>query len=153
VTAEPRDPSVTTQEFQRDLFLAGPLEDFIRANEGSFVETTLSAHLNALCRERGVACARVLRRSGIDRVYGHQLFSGIRKPSRDKVIQLAFGFSLNVDETQKLLRAAGKSALYARIKRDAVVLYCLSRGLDFLDTQAMLADLNLPILGGEGRYE
>lgn len=153
VPAEQSDFSVTTQEFMRDLFLADELDAFVRSNEGAFLETSLSEHLNKLLRERGVVCEHVIRRCGIERVYGHQIFSGIRKPSRDKVIQLAFGFALGVEEAQELLRVAGKSALYAKLKRDAVLLYCLNHAVGFLDAQAILSEMNLPLLGREGRYE
>ena len=60
--------------------------------------------------------AQVIERSQIERTYGHQLFNGTRRPSRDKVLQLALGLGLSVDETQRLLRAAGKSPLYPRLK-------------------------------------
>ena len=45
------------------------------------------------------------------RNYAYQLFNGTRKPSRDKVIQLAFGFGLSVDDTQELLKVARQAPL------------------------------------------
>jgi transcriptional regulator with XRE-family HTH domain len=106
-----------------------------------------------LAAERGLNCSHIASRCGVDRVYMHQLFSGIRQPSRDKVIQIAFGLSLGVDETQALLRSAGKAALYPRIKRDAAVLYCLKHSVPFYEMQEALLELALPPLGREGRYE
>ena len=95
----------------------------------------------------------MIRTSGIDRTYGHQLFSGLRQPSRDKVIQLAFGFSMSVDEAQELLKIAGKSPLYPKLRRDAAIMYCLNNGISFCDAQAVLQELSLPLIGREGRYE
>jgi len=94
----------------------------------------------------------VIIRSGIERSFGHQLFRGIRKPSRDNVLRLAFGFGLNVDETQTLLQLARRSPLYPKIKRDAAVLYSLSRKETIMEIQSSLCDLGLVMLGGE-KYE
>ena len=76
------------------------------------------------------------------------MFNGTRRPSRDKVIQLAFGFGLGVDETQRLLRAADKSLLYPRLKRDAVILYGLQKSLPILAVQENLVKYGLTMLGG-----
>jgi hypothetical protein len=65
------------------------------------------------------------------------------------VIQLAFGLDLDLDGAQKLLKIAQKSPLYPKIKRDAAIIYCLQHGKDILDTQAVLHELGLTLLGGE----
>ena len=49
----------------------------------------------------------------------------IKKPSRDKLLQLAFGLSFTEDETQLLLRLAGLCALYPRFKRDYIIMTCI----------------------------
>jgi hypothetical protein len=102
-----------------------------------------------LCRQTDQVPERVIKQAFIERTYGHQIFNGTRSPSRDKVIQLAFGFRLDVEGTQKLLKAAQKSPLYPRIKRDAAVLFCINRRMDILETQNMLSDLDLSLLGGD----
>ncbi|MBN1265003.1 MAG: hypothetical protein JXA25_05890 [Anaerolineales bacterium] len=89
----------------------------------------------------------MISRSAIDRTYGHQLFNGRRNPSRDKVIQLAFGLKLDLDETQSLLQAAQKSALYPKVKRDAAIIFCLHHEKDIFETQEVLKVLGLTMLG------
>ena len=93
--------------------------------------------------------ARVIEQSQIERTYGHQLFNGTRRPSRDKVLQLAIGMGLNVEETQKLLRAAGKSPLYPRLRRDAVILFGIRKSFSIIDVQEALAKYRLTTLGGQ----
>ncbi len=106
-------------------------------------------YLSELCRAMDQVPERVIKRSSIERTYGHQLFNGLRRPSRDKVIQLAFGLGLDIKDTQKLLDMAQKNRLYPRIKRDAAVLYCLDRHMDIIETQSMLHELGLTLLGGD----
>lgn len=108
---------------------------------------SFSEYLDRLCEQTGKKRWQVIASSGIDRTYGYQLFNGTRKPSRDKAIQLAIGFELNVDQTQELLRAAEKNTLEPRKKRDAAVLFCLAREMDVEDTQKLLERHELEPLG------
>ncbi|MDO4890239.1 MAG: helix-turn-helix transcriptional regulator [Coriobacteriaceae bacterium] len=90
----------------------------------------------------------VITRSGIERSYGHRLFNGTRNPSRDTVLQIAFGFGLDCDGAQQLLKVAGMSPLHPKVKRDAVVAYCLHNGRSLMDAQELLYEYALPLLGG-----
>lgn len=144
---------IGTSTLMKKLFKTARLQSFMKAYDNTFVKTTFHDYIKRLCSDKDLVCEHVINNCGIDRNYGHQLFSGLRQPSRDKVIQLAFGFSMNREETQELLKVAGKSTLYPKIKRDAAILYCLNNHVSFFDTQATLQELSLPLIGKEGRYE
>lgn len=117
-------------------------------NAGEFEELTVSDYLSMLCSKYDKVPEHVIKKSQIDRTYGHQIFNGTRLPSRDKLIQLAFGFELSLEETQKLLRVSGKSTLYAKVKRDAVCIYAITHNLSVMEVQELLSGMGLPILGG-----
>ncbi len=146
-------PAIGTSALMKRLFATARLKAFMNTYDGAFVKASFREYIQRLLAERDLVCEHVIKRCGIDRTYGHQLFSGLRQPSRDKVIQLAFGFSMNAQEAQALLKAAGKSLLYPKIKRDAAILYCLKNNISFFDAQATLQELALPLIGREGRYE
>ncbi len=105
-------------------------------------------YLARLCCEREIARERVIQRARIERSYGHQLFNGTRRPSRDKVIQLAFGFGLDLKQTQNLLKVAGQSQLVPQVKRDAAVLYCVLHQLELGEVQTLLENFEMRPLGG-----
>lgn len=142
------EKDITTDELLARLFKATQLKDVLE-NEDITQPPLFDEYLRQLCRGKGEIAEHVIKRAGIDRTYGHQLFSGRRKPSRDKVIQLAFGFGLNVEEAQKLLKAARHTALYPKIKRDAAIIYCLARNMEIAGAQDLLADCDLSALGIE----
>ena len=131
------------------IFKASALDDFIKKHEDALRLPTLPEYLDALCREKRMMRVEVVRRAGIDRSFGFQIFQGAKNPSRDKIIQLAVGFRLGYEEAQALLKIAQKPALYPRIKRDAAVIYCLNRHLSFTDTQAVLSGMDMAVLGKE----
>jgi hypothetical protein len=145
------DENIHTSALLRRLAKTQDIGAFIRNNELIIAEKPFSEHLNALCEKNQLIPERVIKAAQIDRTYGHQLFNGTRQPSRDKVIQLAFGFGMSVEETQALLRAADKNQLYPKIKRDAAIIFCLSRHMDVIETQSLLESLGLTILGGNWR--
>ena len=140
---------VSTSTLFRKLFKAPNLEGFIENNAEDIGTPPFHTYISDLSQAMGLIPEQIIKNSSIERSYGHQLFNGTRKPSRDKVIQLAFGFKLDIEGTQKLLKIAQKSLLYPRIKRDAAIIYCLNNHLDIIETQNMLHELNLTLLGGE----
>ena len=114
-----------TSALFRMLFKSPNLEDFMRRHEDEMQLPSFSKYITELCEGRGEVPERIIKRANIERSFGHQLFKGTKRPSRDTVLQLAFGFEADADTAQELLKHAAMSALYPRIKRDAAILYCL----------------------------
>lgn len=139
--------AMTTNTLLRKIINGKSFKKIVYANEDAFEDQSLSEYLRKLCTERGVVPGQVIRRAQIDRTYGHQIFNGTRLPSRDKLIQLAFGFGLSLDETQVLLKRSGKSLLYPRIKRDAACIYGISHRMGIMELQELLYSINVPLLG------
>ncbi|MGI6174408.1 MAG: hypothetical protein ACOYI8_11030 [Christensenellales bacterium] len=139
---------INTDELLALLFKERDLERFLRRNESAYLTATFSEYLNAWCKKNLQVPEQVIRRANIEKSYGHQLFSGKRNPSRDTVLQLAFGMQADLYQAQEMLRIARRSQLYPRIKRDTVIIYCLHNRISLLDTQIILQDLELPLLGG-----
>lgn len=140
---------VNTNTLMKRLFKAADLDTYLDGNESQLHVPTFGALLEEYCARRRMLPAQVIELSQIERTYGYQLFNGTRRPSRDKVLQLAFGLGLSVEETQQLLRSAGMSPLYPRLKRDAVILYGLRKGCSILTVQESLTQYGLTMLGGQ----
>lgn len=143
------DKSLTTGTLMRRLFRTSSFEKFKEKNSDAFGLPAFHEYITELCMEKGEVREHVIKRSGLDRVYGHQIFTGRYVPSRDKVIQLAFGFSLDVKGAQELLRIARKPELYPKVERDAAILFSLSHHMEFDEVQELLIELRLPLLGGD----
>ena len=139
---------ISTDELLRLLFKERSLEQFLQRNESAYLNTGFSDYLSAWCKTHREVPEQLIRRANLEKSFGHQLFSGKRKPSRDTVIQLAFAMGADVAETQEMLKIARKSLLYPRIKRDTVIIYCLHNHISLMDAEIILEDLKLPILGG-----
>ncbi|MDK2982066.1 MAG: hypothetical protein PWQ55_2413 [Chloroflexota bacterium] len=146
-TSKNNPSSIPTSDFLRQLVKTSDLESFIERHGDEMDPPEFHVFISELCSASGQVPEHVILRADIERTYGHQLFNGTRNPSRDKVIQLAFGLGLDVDAAQKLLLVAQFSPLYPKLKRDAAILYCLEHELDIMEVQSLLQSLGLTLLG------
>lgn len=139
---------IRTSKLFRLLFKTSNLEQFMNKNATEMQLQSFSEYITGLCKKQSEVPEHIIKRANIERSFGHQLFKGSRKPSRDKVLQLAFGFDADVDTAQELLKHARMSALYPRIKRDAAIIYCLHNRFTLMETQRVLHEMELPLIGG-----
>lgn len=145
-------PSTTKLLLER-LFRAPDVGTYLRDNAALMEMPSFDRFIRALSEELSLSRAVVIARSDIPRNYAYQLFNGTRKPSRDKVIQLAFGFGLDVDGTQELLKVARHAPLYPKIPRDIVLLRCLHEKRSVLEAQEALEHMGLTLLGREDKND
>ena len=69
----------------------------------------------------GLSKAELARRAWISEVYLHQVFSGRRRPSRDRLLCLCIGLGAGLEEANLLLKGMGYAPVYPRLKRDAII--------------------------------
>lgn len=139
----------STSNLMSSLLKETTIEHFMECNDANMKLPPFHIYLKEKSDEIGEIPERIANRGGIESSYCHQIFKGSRMPSRDKVVQLAFGLSFDLEKTQKLLKVAQYSPLYPRIKRDAVLIFCINRKRSMMETQELLHELELKLLGGE----
>ena len=144
---------LNTEELLRLLFMESSLDSLLQRSESSVRTPAFSEYICALCDARGETHERVIKRANIEKSFGHQVFGGRRNPSRDTVLRLAFGFELDYEGAQKLLKAARKSLLYPRVKRDLIVIYCLHHHCSVVECEILLEQYRLPLLGEGSKNE
>lgn len=139
---------LSTSKLWEQLIKATSAKQFIGQNESAIGLPAFCEHISALCKERNEVPERVIKKANIERSFGHAIFRGDRNPSRDTVLQLAFGFDADVELAQSLLWHAGHSPLYPRVPRDAAISYCLLNSTGIIEAQRILMELDLPLIGG-----
>ena len=128
--------SKTTGDLLKTLLRTDEYSQFQELKDNGVV--SLEEHLDALLDQKETSKAEVIYRAGLDTVYGYQIFNGTRKPSRDKLLQLAFGFPLTYKETLTLLRIAGVDSLYVRRRRDSMIIFALNKGFSLEQLNELL---------------
>ena len=124
----------STNASDENLLNAANFEDFLKINQKNMLDLTLSEFLALQLYQKDIRVADVVRDSGLTKSYVHQIFNGEKKPSRDKLIAIAFGLHLTAEETQRMLKLGGCSELYTRTERDALILFAIHHGKSISDT-------------------
>ena len=127
-----------TQYLESELKRIKNLEAFLGENVQCFTAKTVPDYLNDLLMQYDMEKSEVVRRSALSGTYAYQIFDGKKSAGRDKLIQVAFGFPLTLEETQRLLRFGGHSELYVKKKREALIMYALGKGYDLHQVNELL---------------
>lgn len=128
----------STAYLQSELKQATSLEQFMKDNGKNLKAKTVPEYLNEMLIKYNVEKSDVVRRSDMSGTYVYQIFDGKKGAGREKLIQLAFGFPLSLEETQKLLCFGGHNELYVKKKREAFVMYALQKGYTIQQVNELL---------------
>ena len=119
-----------TNNLQQELMETATLDQFLSENQDNFNRDSICELLNRLFQKRRISKATLAKQSGMSEVYLHQVFSGRRNPSRNRLLCLCFGLNASLEETQELLKQCGFAQLYPKDRRDAIILYSILNGMD-----------------------
>lgn len=97
--------------------------------EGETLDRELKDYLHELIDERSMTRADVYRAAKLNPTVVYDIFAGKSRPGRDNALMLAFGMRCDLKETQRLLRLAGVSELWPKVRRDAIVIWCVEHGM------------------------
>lgn len=132
----------TTEELLKTL-KSSSLTAYLQDNKDELSDNPIAEYLSLAMEEKGLKKSDVIKSSGIQINYAYQIFSGLKLPSRDKLICLCFGMALSLDEAQTLLKYSCHAPLYPRNKRDSVIIFALQNKKSVIDCNLMLDEYNL----------
>ena len=118
----------STLDLSRGLMCESNLDAYLSRNQSVFCDEDVIIFLNQLYQRTDLSKAALARKAGMSEVYLHQVFSGRRKPSRDRLLCLCVGMGLNLEETQRMLKRAACAPLYPKLRRDAIVTHGILHG-------------------------
>ncbi|MCH4071569.1 XRE family transcriptional regulator [Pseudoramibacter sp.] len=100
---------------------------------GGFAE-----YFNQLPKVQVLSKKDLIQKSGLDRTYAYHILNGTKQPSRDKIIALALAAGLDLTETQRALELTHEGILYAKNRRDAVLIYAVKNQLSVMEANDLL---------------
>lgn len=136
-----------TAKIVEELGLCEDFKTFYDENKDYMVSDTLAQLLARLMEEKGLHKSQVIRRAELAEGYAYQIFSGIRVPERPKLLCLAIGMELTLDETQTLLKSAGYPPLYVKRPADSIVIYGICKRLSVIEINELLFENDIETLG------
>lgn len=118
-----------TNDLQNELISSQDLGRFLSDKQDEFITHAFADLLQELFQKKDISKAALAKNAGMSDVYLYQIFTGGRKPSRNRIICLCFGLSASLEETQTLLKESGNAQLYVRDRRDAIIIYGLTHNM------------------------
>lgn len=135
-----------TSKIVEELKLCNNFKTFYNENQDYMITDTLSQMLATLMKQKGLKKSAVIKKAELSEVYAYQIFSGLRHPERNKLLCLALGMELSLDEVQSLLKCAGYPILYVKLPFDSVVLYGICKKMSVMEINNLLFEQGLDTL-------
>ena len=101
---------------------------------------SVSSFFEDYIKEHGLTRKELVKNSQLDRTYAYQILSGLRKPSRDKLLALCLSGEMSFAEIQRVLEIGQAGVLYPKDPRDAAIILCIHNGLYNLNDVNMYLD-------------
>ncbi len=136
----------STDELMKILKNKNSYDDFIRENNTSMNDQSLTEALEYLLMVNNISKADAISHSNLQRNYAYQIFSGQRIPSRDKLIMLCIGMNADQEQTSNLLRKIKAAPLYAKDKRDSIILFGIMHRISVIDINILLYEHHMKCL-------
>ena len=118
----------STLDLSRGLMSEPNLDAYLAQNQSDFSDEDMTGFLNRLYQRIAVSKATLARQAGMSEVYLHQVFSGRRRPSRDRLLCLCICMGASLEEIQQVLKHATYAPLYPKHKRDAIISHGILHG-------------------------
>lgn len=134
---------IPTELLLEDLKVHEDYEEFLKTHKDALGQEDFKIALRLKMFECGDDLNVIFQRGQLKQSYAYQILNGQRAPTRDKIIQFAFGMKLGLEETNALLSTATKEPLYAKRPRDAAIIHALLHKQRIGQVNAQLLDLHL----------
>ncbi|MCI1268959.1 MAG: XRE family transcriptional regulator [Ruminococcus sp.] len=133
----------TTDDLLKALSDTADIKNYINENAQSMCDGSIADYLQDLLAKKQITKSAAIKKAELSETYAYQIFSGTRdNPSRNWVISIAFGMGLNLKETQQMLKALGLTFLYAKHKRDCILMFAINHQLSVPETNELLYENN-----------
>ena len=132
----------STDDLKQELMSTPDLDGFLSQYSEDFSNANAHEMLEDLFNKKNISKASLAKLSGMSEIYLYQVFSGRRNPSRNRLLCLCFGLGATIDETQELLKQCGYAQLYAKNRRDAIIIYGIVNGVDLFAINDKLFEEN-----------
>ena len=130
-----------------ELGLCDDFKTFYEENKDYMITQTLSQMLQQLLEQTGRKKSQVIKNAELSEVYGYQIFSGLRVPERKKLLALAMGMQLNLQQVQQLLKCAGYPQLYVKLPFDSIILFGICKKMTVQQLNELLFSYGMETLG------
>ncbi|MDY5233399.1 MAG: hypothetical protein SPH17_07320 [Faecalicoccus sp.] len=119
-----------------------PLDDILEI----LPDLDFVSYLEACLEKKDLKKSEVIEKTNLQKNYAYQICNGTKKGSKEKIIQLALAMHLDLHDTNNLLSLSNNGLLYAKVKKDAILIYALQHHYDLYQPNELLLAHGFEIL-------
>lgn len=119
---------------------------------GSFAEVTEAYHdkedvpvfchyLYKIMEKHQKTPKDIISSSRIERSYFYHILSGQKTPGRNIILRISLCMSATLAETNQLLRLSNQGILYAKVRRDAAIIFAIEKKYTMQQTNEFLQSI------------
>lgn len=123
------------------------LNKYFEENAAHIDNHFLPDYILKICQDKGLGKSDIIRNADINRNYGYQILSGLKAPSRDKLLQICIGNGFTLEQANKAMTIGNLGILYAKDPRDSIMIYSLNNSLNLIETNIILDEHGYKLLG------
>lgn len=138
-----------TEKILEQLSGTQSITEFFSENKGVFDLLSIGEYIELELQTRHLTKAGIIRKSGINKRFFYDILSGKKSPNRRYIIRLFLAMGMELSDVQWYLKACDYPQLYAKNKRDSIIIYCLNKKLSVTECNRMLNHVGLENLGFE----
>jgi len=132
-------------------------EKYINENKNDLLSeaSSFSTYVKNLMAEKKITQQTVFLKADIPERYGYKLLSGEKHTKqRDVILRICYAAEFTLKETQRALRKYGMAELYAKDKRDALIMIAFNdRPGSIIDVNTLLKENDMLPLRTSGVQE
>lgn len=98
--------------------------------------------IDNLLAQKNINRSELIKKTNLDRTYAYQILNGDKNGSKDKILQICIALSCTVKETNQILTISNNAKLYAKTKRDSLIIFALNNNYSVLETNDLLLMYN-----------
>lgn len=128
---------ITTSQMLLRIRQSGDFMEAVTVHDGQ-EQPTFCNYLYELMEKRRLSARDMIDRTGIHRSYFYAVLAGQKIPSKNVTLRISLTMGCSLAETNQLLRLAGLSSLYPRLRADTVLIYAVEHKATPQETNEML---------------
>ncbi len=114
-------------------------------------ETPVFCHyLYDIMEKHRFSAKDIISSSGIERSYFYHILSGQKMPGRNMILRISLCMRATLTETNQLLRLSNQGVLYAKVRRDAAIIFAIEKKCTMQQTNDLLLSIDEAPLYREG---
>ena len=131
-----------TEELFNELQHTKNIAYYIEHHSSDFYSVSLPQHLKTLLKRTNHRKSTVIRLSCLNPSYAYQIFSGRKRPTRDKFLAILIAMQFPLEEIQDTLKHFSYASLYPRNRRDSLIIHAIEQQMNVMQCNILLSNHN-----------